>query len=393
MNFKKLRFYLSFTILTVSLIAAASYFNLNSLGKLGFATTLTDEVRVTARVCRTIEDSFPTLNSLEHNQCNLVSWTGVDFIFGYPNCEFTENPVYILQISTTSNFSNIIYTNSISSNSIDINNLPLSSQYYYRIRVFDPDRPEFLSSWSEVQTCSTDYKPPLLTRPSIISGSKPTSEVSAPTKPVIFSRITKFDKACAKQPRPNPQSFTDLSPTHWAYDTLKMYYDYNIIDGYNDATIRPDQPITRAEALKIILNIPCEPLIYASQFQLYSDTQLNQWYSNYIWTATVLGIVSGYDNTSLFGPHNYSTRAEALKMTLNSFLPRDEVNKSYYQYATNRYLDVFKQDWFYSIVNFAYHNKIGFGSQNNMFRPNHYITRAEFVSIIDDTVDYNWSPN
>ena len=44
-------------------------------------------------------------------------------------------------------------------------------------------------------------------------------------------------------------NFKDLSPRHWAYQALQSACQKGIYAGYPDNTIRPDQPITREEAL------------------------------------------------------------------------------------------------------------------------------------------------
>lgn len=42
-------------------------------------------------------------------------------------------------------------------------------------------------------------------------------------------------------------AFADLRPEHWAYDTVVKAVKQGIVAGYGDNTVRPDQPISRAE--------------------------------------------------------------------------------------------------------------------------------------------------
>lgn len=47
--------------------------------------------------------------------------------------------------------------------------------------------------------------------------------------------------------------FPDLAGTHWAYDYIKIAVDNGIINGYPDGTFKPDNPVTYAESMAMIL--------------------------------------------------------------------------------------------------------------------------------------------
>ena len=47
-------------------------------------------------------------------------------------------------------------------------------------------------------------------------------------------------------------SFTDVPASYWAAGSISTAVAYGWIDGYTDGSFKPDQPITRAEAMKII---------------------------------------------------------------------------------------------------------------------------------------------
>lgn len=47
--------------------------------------------------------------------------------------------------------------------------------------------------------------------------------------------------------------FQDVPKTHWAYSLVKQAKEQKIISGYPDGTFKPDQPITRAEALALVM--------------------------------------------------------------------------------------------------------------------------------------------
>jgi hypothetical protein len=52
---------------------------------------------------------------------------------------------------------------------------------------------------------------------------------------------------------PPALAFTDVSPDHPYHEAISHLADLDVIDGYNDGTFRPDQPIWRAQFAKMIL--------------------------------------------------------------------------------------------------------------------------------------------
>lgn len=77
-------------------------------------------------------------------------------------------------------------------------------------------------------------------------------------------------------------SFKDVSSGHWAYKNIVTAYAYGWINGYEDGTFRPDQPITRAEAVTIINRILGRGIDASStlgSFKNFSDNaNANAWY-------------------------------------------------------------------------------------------------------------------
>lgn len=84
-----------------------------------------------------------------------------------------------------------------------------------------------------------------------------------------------------------------------------------VIGGYPDGTFRPNEPITRAELVKIAVSffkLADRPSIESK----FTDIQ-GHWAQNYILFAAELGLVDGYPDGS-FAPDNYVTRCEAMKI-------------------------------------------------------------------------------
>lgn len=106
-------------------------------------------------------------------------------------------------------------------------------------------------------------------------------------------------------------AFDDIedSSTKAAVDTLARF---NILNGYNDKTFRPDNNITRAEFAKIII-VATKNEVQLSDSSNFTDIPEDYWAQNYIDIAKYLGIVNGISDES-FAPEDNITYEQAAKM-------------------------------------------------------------------------------
>lgn len=69
--------------------------------------------------------------------------------------------------------------------------------------------------------------------------------------------------------------FPDVPQSHWANANIKTAYDLGIINGFDDATFRPDDPVTYEQALKMVVcTLGYQP--YAEQLGGYPDGYIKQ---------------------------------------------------------------------------------------------------------------------
>ncbi len=79
---------------------------------------------------------------------------------------------------------------------------------------------------------------------------------------------------------------------HWAEDYIKRAAAYGWIEGYNDNTFRPDQFITRAEAMTLINRVlnrivrSADDLLQAEMSVWSDNTDANEWYYSAVQEAT-----------------------------------------------------------------------------------------------------------
>jgi hypothetical protein len=85
-------------------------------------------------------------------------------------------------------------------------------------------------------------------------------------------------------------TFSDVSSTNWAYQYISTAVAYGWINGYPDGTFKPDQAISRAEAMKIINTMLARGVDAAgliSGIKAWPDnTNVNAWYYYEIVEAT-----------------------------------------------------------------------------------------------------------
>jgi hypothetical protein len=105
-----------------------------------------------------------------------------------------------------------------------------------------------------------------------------------------------------------------------------------IIDGFEDGTYRPDEPVTRAQFAKIVvasLGVG-EAAQYAKGATKFSDVPADHWATGYINVAVDVGVIAGYPDGT-FQPENQVTFAEAIKMIVAAlgYTPKAEAMGGY----------------------------------------------------------------
>ena len=103
--------------------------------------------------------------------------------------------------------------------------------------------------------------------------------------------------------------YTDVPADAWYNNAVSTLSNAGIIDGYEDGTFKPDGNITRAEFATIAVRF--FEATYDGE-DLFSDIA-GHWAQDYINEAANAGIVDGYPDGT-FRPQQYITRAEAMTM-------------------------------------------------------------------------------
>lgn len=102
-------------------------------------------------------------------------------------------------------------------------------------------------------------------------------------------------------------AFSDISG-HWAEDIINDWAEHKVVNGYPDGTFKPDNYITRAEFAQVVKNLLA---LEKKADKDFSDVAKDAWYYDAIMCVAKAGIMNG-DGNGKFRPDDFITREEAL---------------------------------------------------------------------------------
>lgn len=170
----------------------------------------------------------------------------------------------------------------------------------------------------------------------------------------------------------------DASKTPVFGDTayVAVYKDITntkFLDGYKDKSVRPEQSVTRAEFITMIVRAlgGYDPEVdYGGS---YKDVADGKWYTNYIAFAKKQGITAGYPDGT-YRPNAPITRAEAARLLA--------VAAKYVSGESGAFSDIDESAWYAAAVNALHEAGVISGYEDGTFRPAKRITRAEAVKLV-----------
>ncbi len=142
----------------------------------------------------------------------------------------------------------------------------------------------------------------------------PEANITRAEVATIFFRLLTDESRAQIWSRVN--SFPDVSPEDWYNNAVSTMANGGILKGYEDGTFRPMASITRAEFATIAIRFFRDDAAAEEQF---SDVE-GHWGEAYINMAAEKGLIKGYPDSS-FRPDEPITRAEAITI-INRLLER-----------------------------------------------------------------------
>lgn len=108
-------------------------------------------------------------------------------------------------------------------------------------------------------------------------------------------------------------NFTDVSTNHEYYQSVNWLVDNGVISGYADNTFKPEKCVNRAELTKMLFLLD-EVIVTSPQLvHRFSDVDQTAWYANYFNHFTNKEAIIGYEDGTA-RPDQCVTRAEAIKI-------------------------------------------------------------------------------
>lgn len=148
------------------------------------------------------------------------------------------------------------------------------------------------------------------------------------------------------QPSPKSKYFKDV------YDNIEeidYLYEKWVTKWYENSTFHPEWNITRAELLIMIYKFSNIDTNWNGAN--FSDVNKTDWYYPYISSASSKWYINWYSDWT-FRPNNPITRAEAIGITLNIIIWKNNISKP----LDSDYVDINTSDWFCRYTNYVAQN-------------------------------------
>ncbi|MEZ4087295.1 MAG: S-layer homology domain-containing protein [Candidatus Gracilibacteria bacterium] len=178
--------------------------------------------------------------------------------------------------------------------------------------------------------------------------------------------------------------FCDVHADDWFYTYVTNLSDMDIVSGYSDGCFRPNDPVTRAEFVKMFIagleaiDWEISPVMTSTP-AFFSDVS-DAWYTTYVNEAAANSLINGYPDDT-FRPNNSISRAEAMEVLFGLTMMDENP-------IAHPFTDVLPGDWFNDSVTAMYDAGIISGKTPDMFDPHANITRAEAAKVINLYLDY-----
>jgi uncharacterized protein YegP (UPF0339 family) len=165
--------------------------------------------------------------------------------------------------------------------------------------------------------------------------------------------------------------------SHWAAPAIQKWKGYSVINGFSDGSMRPDQPITRAELVSMLNRI----MNYQKPAKnIYEDCDDSSWYAKSILGAVAAGIIYG-DGVNLNPDAQVSRQQTAVIMAKVLELNVLDSGKTHFEDDS-------------SIADFARPSVKAMkaaglmkGDEHNRFNPDNTITRGEIAQVLSNAFD------
>lgn len=202
------------------------------------------------------------------------------------------------------------------------------------------------------------------------------SKTSFPTISADFSKDKYNEYNNTTLPQDTTSVFADIDTGRWSYEAVKYLYAKKVVSGYADNLFCPENEITRAEFVSI--------LVKAFNFEgteteeSFTDVNEGDWY--YASVTAALGKKIVYGDGGAFRPNDKITRQEMAAMLYRAMVASDiklKIKRNAEPSDANHI-----SDWAYAAVTQLVNMEVINGYEDNSFRPNDNATREQVAQVV-----------
>ncbi len=163
--------------------------------------------------------------------------------------------------------------------------------------------------------------------------------------------------------------FNDLENYSWAHDGIKKLYSSGVINGMGDGIFAPEQNVTRAQFLKML--VVMFDLSASGTSVEFSDVTKNDWCYDYVAAGTANGIVNGTGG-NIFSKDSFVTRQDMAVMIYRCMKIAETAGE------TEKFADdAAIADYAKNAVYYLKSKGIALGNETGYFNPESFANRAE----------------
>jgi rare lipoprotein A len=189
---------------------------------------------------------------------------------------------------------------------------------------------------------------------------------------------------------PHSKIFTDIDVGSNYFVQLSFLKEKGFVEGYEDGSFRPKNPINRAEAVqaavKILFDFETSKTRQEKTEITFDDISKNHWARESISKLSMHKIIRGYGKTQkTFNPEKQINLAEAVKiiMEIEKLKNRDLAVPTE---SKSSFRDVSGTEWFAPYLELAKKRTILTYTTKMLIHPEKILTRGEFIDLLYRTL-------
>jgi len=129
--------------------------------------------------------------------------------------------------------------------------------------------------------------------------------------------------------------YSDMTTDHWAYKQIKMLSEQSVVVGYPDGTFHPDENVTRAEFASMAIKALGQEHTTVAQPVKFNDIDKDFWAYDAIQKAIYFDLISNPKKEDKFRPEDPVSRAEALSIAVNA-LTTEQISEQKAKYVLSK---------------------------------------------------------